>query len=284
MSVTVVVGEQRGDEGKGRFVDMLAEEHDIIARFNGGHNAGHTVILPDDRRLELHLIPSGIAYPDKKNVIGNGTLLHIPSFLEEKSDIEVQDIEVSPENLLISSAAHLILPHHIYDDVIREGGIGSQGSTKSGIAPAAAAKAMRENVRAEIINNDPKKLYTTILSNLARQKQRRDRAGIDPIDQKAVAEEYVECARQIGEFVTDTALFLNNELDKRKPARILAEAAQAFLLDVDHGMYPYTTSSSTISGGASIGLGIPPHKVDHVVGVSKAVQSHVGGGPRLLQK
>lgn len=283
MPVTVIQGEQRGDEGKGRYVDMLAAEHDIVARFNGGNNAGHTVILPEGTKLKLHMVPSGIAHSHAMNVIGNGTFVNAAALADEIDYIINTGIEVSPENLMLSSAANLILPHHILIDRIREGGAGRQGTTQKGISPCAEDKAARRGVLAEYINNDPNVLYKKVVKGLRGQSRRRAAAGLDPIDAEVAAEEYVEKARRLGDFITDTTLYLGQELRKSKPARVLAEAAQAFLLDVDHGMAPYTTSSSPTAGGAAAGLGIPPFFIERVVGVSKAVQSHVGDGPFVTE-
>jgi adenylosuccinate synthase len=281
--INVVVGLQRGDEGKGRFVDALAEEHDIVARYNGGNNAGHTVVLPDGRDLALHLVPSGIAHPDKMNVIGNGTLINPVKLVEEIEAIRSKDVEVSRNNLKISSAAHLILPHHIFEDEIREASEGRQGSTKSGIAQVSAYKAMRMGSRMEIIKHDPDGLRQIVLEGLMAQRALRDAAGIEPIDEEEVAAEYVDKAKRLGGFVTDTVFYLNQQLRGENPARILAEGAQAYLLDVDHGMYPFTSSSSTTSGGVPSGLGVPPMYVNKVYGIAKAVQSHVGGGPFVTE-
>lgn len=283
MSVDVIVGLQRGDEGKGRFVDMLAQEHDIVARFNGGNNAGHTVVLPDEQVLKLHLVPSGIAHEGKMNVIGNGTLVNPAKLVDEINDIRETGIEVSPANLKISSGSHLILPHHIFEDEIREAGEGRQGSTKTGIAQVSAFKAMRVGARTELINNDLDALYELVLGGLQAQRELRDAAGLDEIDEEEVAMEYILSARLLGSFVTDTVFYLNQQLAKDLPARVLAEGAQAFLLDIDHGMYPYTSSSSTTSGGVCTGLGIPPREIRQVTGVAKAVQSHVGGGPFVTE-
>ena len=283
VAVDVIVGLQRGDEGKGRFVDMLAEDYDIVARFNGGHNAGHTVVLPDGRELALHLIPSGITHPHTVNVIGNGTLVDPTKLVEEMADIEAKGLEISRRNLRLSSAAHLILPHHIFDDVIRETSTARQGSTKSGIAQVASYKAMRTGVRTEIIKNNPDVLLSLVYEGLVAQRQLRNEAGLDAIDEMAKAKEYVAAARSLGKFVTDTVFYVNQQLRKNKPARVLAEGAQAFSLDIDHGMYPFTTSSSTTAGGVAVGLGVPPSYIDKVVGVAKAVQSHVGDGPFVTE-
>lgn len=283
MAIDVIVGLQRGDEGKGRFVDMLAETHDIVARFNGGNNAGHTVVLPDGRDLALHLVPSGVAHQHTLNIIGNGTLINPVKLNEEIADIRSKGIIVSRNNLKISSAAHLILPHHIYDDEIRESGKDGQGSTKAGIAQVASCKTMRTGVRTEIIKNDLQKLEKVITEGLESQRTYREAAGLEPIDEKAVTKEYIENAKILAEFITDTVFYLNQQLRKPTPAKVLAEGAQAFLLDIDQGMYPFTSSSSTTSGGVTIGLGVPPSYIDKVIGVAKAVQSHVGGGPFVTE-
>ncbi len=283
MPITVITGEQRGDEGKGRFVDMLAEEHDIVARFNGGSNAGHTIVLPDERVLKLHLVPSGIAHGHIMNVIGNGTVLNPVKLLEEINDLKDLGIDVSPARLAISSAVHLIMPHHISEDERSELGEGRQGTTKNGIRDAYGDKARRKGVRAEIINNDLPTLFNTVYNNLVAENVEREVVGLDRIDEKTTSREYVESALLLGEYVTDTVLLLNKELRKDTPARVLAEGAQAFLLDNDQGMYPYTTSSSTTAGGVASGLGVPPQFIDRVVGVSKAVQSHVGDGPFVTE-
>jgi len=283
MAVDVIIGLQRGDEGKGRFVDMFAEDYDIVARFNGGNNAGHTVVLPNGEVLKLHLIPSGISHPGRVNVIGNGTLLDPAKLIEEIAAVESKGIKVTPENLKISSGAHLILPHHIYDDQIREAGSGRQGSTKSGIAQVSAAKSMRTGLRSEVIIGGTKELRDFIYDALIAQKSARKDAGLEDINEDEIADKYVDSAKKLKSFIIDTVYYLNQELRKEKPAQVLAEGAQAFLLDIDHGMYPYTTSTSTTSGGVATGLGIPPTFVGKVFGVAKAVQSHVGGGPFVTE-
>jgi adenylosuccinate synthase len=281
MAVDVVVGLQRGDEGKGRFVDMLAEEHDIVARFNGGANAGHTIVLDDDRVLKLHQVPSGIKYDHIENVIGRGTYVDPVRLVAEIEDIQDKGLEVSRRNLKICGGSHLILPRYISEDEIREAGAGKQGSTKSGIAQVAASKYMRTGIRTEIIKNDPDGLRELVLSGLAAQAIVREEVGLEPIEVERVTEEYVSAARKLGIFVTDATFYLNSRLSQG--ARILAEGAQAFWLDVDHGMAPFTTSSSTTSGGVSPGLGVPPQSIDQVIGIIKATQSHVGDGPFVTE-
>lgn len=283
MPITAVVGEQRGDEGKGRFVDMLMPEYDIGARFGGGDNAGHTVVSPEGNVYKLHGMPSSIVHEHAMSVIGNGTVINAMRISTEMDTLREQGVEISPKNLLVSGGAHLTLPHHIREDEMREEGIAAQGSTKSGIAPVYGSKAEREGLRAEIIKNDPDKLFEVAYAGLRKCRgpvSRTLRLGTH--EDKDKAKEYVHYVQKLGEFVTDTALYLNNEL--AKGSRVLAEGAQAFLLDIDHGMYPFTTSSNTTIGGVATGLGVPIHKyLDRVVGVSKAIQSHVGEGPFVTE-
>lgn len=283
--VDVIWGLQRGDEGKGRFVDMLAGDYEMVGRFNGGDNAGHTTVLPDGRILKTHLVPSGIAHEGIVNVIGNGTLVNPGNLLREIDSIEEIGIEVSKDNLKISSGAHLILPHHILADEMREKTSRKQGSTKSGIAPVAASKAMREGLRVELINNEPEEIYQAALRGLMEYAplltKLRARLGLGKVKEQRAAEAFVEKACQIGAFVTDTVYYVNDQLEAGQ--NLLAEAAQAFLLDQDHGMYPFTTSSNTVPGGASLGLGFDPHRTRKIVGVTKATQSHVGGGPFVTE-
>ena len=282
----MIVGLQWGDEDKGRFVDMLTETHDIVARFNSGNNAGHTVVLPEGRDLVPHLVPSGIAHPGIMNIIGNGTLVNPIRLVEEIDDIKSKVIEVNRKKLMFSSAAYLILPHHIYiydDDEIREAGKGRQGSTKSGIAQVASQKAMRAGARVELINDNPEGLSGIVYEGLVAQRPLRQEAGLELIDKAAITKEYIKNAKRISGFVNDTVLYLNQQLRANKPAQVLAEGTQAFWLDIDHGMYPFTTSSSTTSDGVCTGLGVAPASIDQVTGIAKAIPLHVGGGPFVTE-
>lgn len=281
MGVIVVVGEQRGDEGKGRIVDMLAAKSDIVARYNGGPNAGHTVVLPDERVLKLHGLPSGIAYTHTVNVIGNGCFVDVTKLEQEIKDVQSQDIAVTPDNLKISSGAHLLLPLHISEDEIREAGKGGQGSTKSGIAQVAADKYLRIGLRAELLHSDLEMLGQIIGASFDDHNIRREKAGLEKLDQETVISQFIKSAETIRPFVSDTVLYTNEQL--RAGKSVLAEGAQAFLLDIDHGMYPYVTSSSTSTGGVPAGLGIAPQYISEVIGVAKATQSHVGGGPFVTE-
>ncbi len=276
-----VFGEQRGDEGKGRIVDMLAAEHNIVARFNGGSNAGHTVVLPDGTELALHIVPSGIAQPGAVNIIGNGTVVDPMRFASEVAGIEAAGIKVTPEKLKVSASAHLVLPHYRYLDEMRELGKGAQGTTKAGIADAYAAKARRDGVRAERILGDHQNLLDIAAAGLEPIPALRKQNGLEPNDNAADLAAFAEAIVLLKPFITDTAVYLNQAM--KEGAKVLTEGAQAFLLDIDHGMYPFVTSSTTTSGGVATGLGIPPQTFDRAIGVVKAVQSHVGGGPFVTE-
>lgn len=281
MKIIGVFGQQRGDEGKGRVVDMLAEECDIVARFNGGSNAGHTVVLPDGRELALHIVPSGIAHPKAVNVIGNGTIVDPVRFADELRDIEKLGIQVTPENLKVSASAHLVLPHYKQLEEIRELGRGAQGSTKAGIADTYAAKAQRAGVRAERLLGSHESLLQVVREGIESVQMERKKHDLPSVDVENEVKMYAAAMKILQPFVTDTSVYVNDRLEQG--AALLAEGAQAFLLDIDHGMYPYVTSSNTTAGGVATGLGIAPTTLDRSIGIVKAVQSHVGGGPFVTE-
>jgi adenylosuccinate synthase len=281
MSVVVVTGAQRGDEGKGRVVDYLAKQNDIVARFNGGPNAGHTVVTQDEKILRLHQIPSGIAYPDKLNIIGNGALLDPLRLLKEIDDLESVGIDITPKVLAISDMAHLILPHHISLDEVREAGNDGQGSTKRGIAFAARDKYERIGARTELIIDDPAELTHKVIAGLDLANQARKKVGLPLHKSKAEALIWVKKASKLAPYITDTVSLLHNQIQKGKT--VLAEGAQAFDLDIEHGMYPYVTSSHTTTGGALNGLGLSAKSIKEVIGVVKLTKSHVGGGPFVTE-
>ena len=277
MSLDVIIGLQRGDEGKGRFVDLEAANYDIVARANGGSNAGHTVIPNDTgEHLALHQVPSGVAYEGKLNVIGSGVYLDPERLAEE---IKSSGLKVTPDNLKISMGAHLVLPHHKILDEIRENGDGAQGSTKAGISFVAADKYLREGARFEIINR-PDELKERIIKGLKIAYEKSGQKVTDTeIDKKA--DEWIKTATSFKPFMTDTTALVNGKIKDGK--RILAEGAQAFWLDINHGMYPAVTSSSTTATGLLDGLGLAPKHIGKVTGVTKAVKSHVGGGPLVTE-
>lgn len=282
MPLDVIVGLQRGDEGKGRFVDLVAGDYAIIARANGGSNAGHTVIPKVGHEpLALHQIPSGVAYPDKLNIIGNGVYLDPARLIEEVEAVRAGGLKVSPKNLLISDGAHLVLPHHILLDDLRESGHDAQGSTKSGIAYVAADKYLREGVRLELIN-EPKQLLERVYDGLRKvnellpKTQRRSAAALEK-----EARSWLKATETLRDYMADTTEIINDRLEAGD--RVLAEGAQAFWLDINHGMYPAVTSSSTTVSGLLDGLGVSAKHLGHVTGVTKAVKSHVGGGPLVTE-
>lgn len=277
MSVDVVVGLQRGDEGKGRFVDLVAGEYSIIARGNGGANAGHTVIPEGREPLALHQVPSGIAYPDKLNIIGGGVYLDPRLLLSEIKDIQASGLQISAKNLAISDTAHLVMPHHVGLDTLREGGADAQGSTKSGIAYVAAEKYLRQGLRLETVAT-PKVLLEAAYDGLGQlnkqlpKSEQQSQAAL-----KAVAEAWLKTAQALQQYMADTVEIIHERLQAGE--RILAEGAQAYWLDINHGMYPAVTSSSTTVAGLLDGLGVSFKHLGTVTGVAKAIKSHVGGGP-----
>lgn len=277
MSLDVVVGLQRGDEGKGRFVDLVAGEYAIIARGNGGANAGHTIVPEGMEPLALHQVPSGIAYPNKLNIIGGGVYLDPRLIASEIEAIRAAGLPLSAKNLLISDTAHLVLPHHVGFDALRESGSKSQGSTKSGIAYVAAEKYLRQGVRLESVKT-PKVLLELARDGLAQLNEQlpaSDRQSKDEI--QAAAKAWLEATEALKEYMADTVEIINDKLEAGE--RVLAEGAQAYWLDINHGMYPAVTSSSTTVAGLIDGLGVSAKRLGKVTGVAKAVKSHVGGGP-----
>lgn len=283
MPVQIIVGAQWGDEGKGKIVDHLSEKVDIVARYQGGANAGHTVVLPSrkgsavkEREFVLHLIPSGIFHPRVTCVIGNGVVIDPKALLEEISQLKSAGISIRGR-LLISHNAHLIMPYHKKLDSIREQGNQKIGTTGRGIGPAYIDKYMRTGVRVvDLLDRDV--LCEKLKRNIEEKNELlRKVYHAEELNLEAIINEYQEFDKKIDEYITDTSRYLCDALQKRK--RILAEGAQGALLDVDHGTYPFVTSSSPTSGGACTGLGIPPTSVSDIMGVVKAYSTRVGNGP-----
>ncbi len=275
MSVRIIVGAQWGDEGKGKIVDMLSEQADIVARYQGGANAGHTIVF-DGKKYILHLIPSGILHPNTQCVIGNGVVIDPVALMEEIHMLEGMGISIAGR-LHISHKAHLIMPYHKMMDAAREKQAGSIGTTGRGIGPAYNDKALRIGVRiVDLLDRET--LGEKIRTNLAEKNQiLRALYDVAPLDVEAMIDEYVAFDTQIDPYITDTTALLNNALKEGK--RVLAEGAQGALLDLDHGTYPFVTSSNPTSGGACTGLGIPPTSITSVTGVVKAYSTRVGNGP-----
>jgi adenylosuccinate synthase len=275
MPVQIILGAQWGDEGKGKVVDMLSENVDIVARYQGGANAGHTVCI-GDKQYVLHLLPSGMFHPQITCVIGNGVVIDPTALLTEIQQLETAGITVHGR-LLISHNAHLIMPYHKLLDAIREQTAQRIGTTGRGIGPAYIDKFMRVGIRiVDLLNRDV--LAAKLKRNIAEKNEILTKVyGETRIDVDAIIAEYQEFDKRIDEYITDTTLYLHQALKAGK--RIIAEGAQGAMLDVDHGTYPFVTSSNPTSGGACTGLGIPPTAVEGIIGVAKAYCTRVGEGP-----
>jgi adenylosuccinate synthase len=273
----VVVGAQWGDEGKGKVVDSLAEHFDIVARYQGGANAGHTVYV-NGKRFILQLLPTGIVRPNKTAVIGNGVVVDPEALLCEIKTLEGNGVRVNGR-LLISDRAHLILPYHRAHEVAAEEarGVGKIGTTAKGIGPSYEDKAGRRGLRAGDLRHP--ELFRRRCSEVVAEKNRIASAlfGGAALDPVALADQCLEVAPQIVPFLADVSAYLNAEIGRGK--RVLFEGAQGTLLDLDHGTYPFVTSSSASAGGACTGTGVGPTRIQSVVGVSKAYATRVGSGP-----
>ncbi|RSJ97772.1 adenylosuccinate synthase [Streptococcus australis] len=276
MTSVVVVGTQWGDEGKGKITDFLSANAEVIARYQGGDNAGHTIVI-DGKKFKLHLIPSGIFFPEKISVIGNGVVVNPKSLVKELAYLHEEG--VSTDSLRISDRAHVILPYHIELDRLQEESKGENkiGTTIKGIGPAYMDKAARVGIRiADLLDRE------VFAERLRINLEEKNRQFTKLYDAEALSfddifEEYYEYGQQIKQYVTDTSVILNDALDNGK--RVLFEGAQGVMLDIDQGTYPFVTSSNPVAGGVTIGSGVGPSKIDKVVGVCKAYTSRVGDGP-----
>jgi adenylosuccinate synthase len=277
MPVLVVVGAQWGDEGKGKIIDLLTERADVVARYQGGHNAGHTVVVGMDEFI-LHLIPSGVLHKGKQCIIGNGVVVDPAALIEEMDGLIKRGIKFDA-NLLISRNAHLIMPYHKAIDVASERLKGNKkiGTTGRGIGPAYADKISRRGIRmADLLS--PERFREKLSLNIGEANFLLERFYNAPlINQDEVYAEYIHYAQRLKKYITDTTLYINEAVAKKK--RVLAEGAQGTHLDVDHGTYPFVTSSSPTAGGACTGLGIGPNTIGEVIGIVKAYTTRVGSGP-----
>ena len=273
----VVVGAQWGDEGKGKIVDVLTRTFSVVARYAGGHNAGHTVII-SGKKFILQLVPGGILRPDCINVIGNGVVFDPMAFLKEVASLRDSGVKVDG-NLFVSNRAQVILPYHRMMELGSENAPGRVkiGTTSRGIGPTYEDKMGRRGLRvADLLDTA---LLRTHIENAVREKNMIAHAlfNSEPLDADKMFKEYSEAAQKIAPFVCDTALLLNRALEEGKS--IVFEGAQGTMLDIDHGTYPFVTSSSATSGGAVTGTGVPPTAIDTVIGITKAYCTRVGGGP-----
>lgn len=276
MSAIVIVGTQWGDEGKGRITDYLAQKAHMVVRYQGGNNAGHTVKV-DDQEYRLHLIPSGILHQNKICVIGNGVVIDPVSLVEEINDLKNRGINV--DNLKISDRAHLIMPYHKLLDSLSEDRRGEDdiGTTRRGIGPAYMDKAERTGIR--VIDLMDRDIFEAKLeANLKAKNYLLERVyGRNGLNKEEILDKYLSSIEVLKDYVTDTSVVIYNALKEGK--NVLFEGAQGTLLDIDHGTYPYVTSSHPISGGVCIGAGIGPTFIDKVIGVVKAYTTRVGKGP-----
>ncbi|TNE35883.1 adenylosuccinate synthase [bacterium] len=277
MSVKVIVGAQWGDEGKGKIVDLLSANADIVARFQGGANAGHTIVI-DNKKFILHLIPSGILNSKSKCIIGNGVVIDPVALIEEIEMLRAHNIDVTGR-LFISHKAHLIMPYHKMMDTVQESHNSNKtiGTTGRGIGPAYLDKAKRTGIRIVDLL-DRKDFEEKLRYNINEYNEVLTKIyGLEELDVDSIVEKYIEFDKLIDPYVTDISTLINDFIAQGK--EIIVEGAQGALLDLDHGTYPYVTSSNPTSGGACTGLGIPPTKIDEIIGIVKAYTTRVGNGP-----
>lgn len=277
MSNVVVVGAQWGDEGKGKIVDLFTEHAQVVVRYQGGNNAGHTLVVNGEKTV-LRLIPSGILHPDKACMIGNGVVLDPLVLCEEIEGIRARGLLEREDRLVISEGAHVIMPWHKAIDVLREGALGEAkiGTTGRGIGPTYEDKVARRGVRLhDLVDRD--RLRAAVQRALPAANAEIERLGGEPLSAEEVVESYGEAGEKLRCHVRDASHWLDQQI--RSGARVLFEGAQGTLLDVDHGTYPFVTSSNTVAGNAAVGSGVGPGAIGHVIGITKAYATRVGEGP-----
>jgi adenylosuccinate synthase len=272
----VIVGAQWGDEGKGKVVDLLAEQADVVVRFQGGNNAGHTIVRGDEK-FAFHLVPSGILYPGKTCIIGNGVVVDPRVLTDELDGLRARGVDVS--GLKVSANAHLIMPYHLLLDHAGEAKLGRLqiGTTKRGIGPCYADKAARLGIRVQDML-DEKILKKKIAAALEPKRLSLRPYARDPrLDLQTMTEEYLTFGHRLEQFIADTATLAHRALDDGR--RVVFEGAQATMLDIDHGTYPFVTSSNPVAGAACVGAGVGPRDIQEIWGVAKAYTTRVGAGP-----
>jgi len=277
MPVTLVVGGQWGDEGKAKIIDYLAREMDVVVRYQGGANAGHTVVVGAEK-FAFRQVPSGILYPGITCVLGGGMVIDPTALIEEIDSIQARGVNVKGR-ILVSAQAHLVLPYHILLDCDSEdkrvdGGI---GTTRKGISPAYADKARREGIRAADLTRSPAELSALVTQRVKENNKILKARGAETLSPARVVKQLLAARERLAPMVTDTRPFLWDAVEAGR--RVLCEGAQGSLLDIDHGTYPYVTSSSCTAGGAATGTGLPPAGFDRIVGIFKAYCTRVGNGP-----
>jgi adenylosuccinate synthase len=273
---TALVGIQWGDEGKGKVTDLLAERTDVVVRYQGGNNAGHTIVVGGER-YALHLVPTGILYPHCTPVIGPGVVVNPQVLLEEMDNLQGRGVDTA--RLLLSGNAHLVMPYHLELDTVTERRLGKNrlGTTKRGIGPTYADKAARIGLRVQDLL-DPKIFAEKLKVALKEKNLVLTRVyGRLPLDQKTIEDEYLAYAERLAPHIADTSLFVQRALDEGRS--VMFEGAQATMLDLDHGTYPFVTSSNPIAGGACAGAGVGPRDITSVIGIAKAYCTRVGSGP-----
>lgn len=276
MSTVVVVGTQWGDEGKGKITDFLAESADVVARYQGGNNAGHTILI-DGKKFKLSLIPSGVFYKEKTCVIGNGMVINPAALIQEINYIHENGFDT--KNLVISDRAHVIMPYHMLLDALEEDRKGPNkiGTTRKGIGPCYMDKAARNGIRISDLMDAEE--FELRLRPLMEEKNQviTQVYGAEALDVEEILTQYLEYAEVLRHYVTDTSVILNDAIDADQ--KVLFEGAQGVMLDIDQGTYPYVTSSNPSAGGVCIGSGVGPSKIKQVIGVAKAYTTRVGDGP-----
>ena len=275
MPVSVVVGTQWGDEGKAKIIDLLAESHQIVARYQGGHNAGHTVVVGNEK-YALQLVPSGVFYSHVTPVIANGVVVDLPTLFKEIDTLESRGVTCS--RLKVSSLAHLIFPWHQAHDALSESALGENkiGTTLKGIGPAYADKSRRVGIRAGDVRDTTR--FKQLVHDRAVAEQKILAAlGGEKLNVNEIVENFVVLGERLKPYVSDTVNFLHDALERKE--NLLLEGAQATFLDIDHGTYPFVTSSNPIAGGACAGTGLGPRDITRIVGIAKAYTTRVGSGP-----
>lgn len=278
MSAFIVLGAQWGDEGKGKMTDYLAEEANVVVRYQGGNNAGHTVEV-GEKQYKLHLIPSGILHDEKLNVIGNGVVVDPKAFFTEIDYLKEEGVKVTPEKLIVSDRAHVIMPYHKVLDKLKEKARGKNdiGTTGKGIGPCYTDKFERCGIR--VCDLIDKEVFKEKLKDNIEMKNKYivNVLGGEPLSFEEIYEEYSNYGEELKPFVKDTSVRVYNEIKEDKT--VLFEGAQGMLLDIDYGTYPYVTSSNTTAGGVANGVGIGPNMITNAVGIAKAYTTRVGKGP-----